>query len=470
MVPGAAATVNGHTAPSKTMEQLFRLTDYGNAERLVARHGKDLRYCHAMKQWFCWDGIRWAPDATAEAERLAKETVRSIYGEAGEMAQADERKAVVSWAQRSEKASQIQAMLALARSEPGIPILPEHLDVNNWLLNVRNGTIDLRTGELRPHCREDLITKLAPVVYDPAATCPRWMKFLNEVFEPHPDLIPFMQRAAGYALTGDTREECLFLLHGGGRNGKGTFVRTLMAMMGDYAGAADFSTFIASRYDDSRPRDDIANMRGKRLISAQESKRGAPFAESVVKCITGGDIVRARLLNQNSFEFLPSHKIFLATNDRPVIEGTDQGIWSRIRLIPYEVSFAGREDLTLKTALMDELSGILNWSVKGSLRWQEEGLDIPEVVAKATREYRVESDQVGRFIAECCVVGEYATAKARPLYIAYKKWAEDSGERNVATEVSFAAQMTGRGFRKERRNAGNLYLSIGLQPNDSVGV
>jgi putative DNA primase/helicase len=318
MVPAGGAMANGHTVPSKSLEELFKLTDYGNAERLVARHGKDLRYCHLTKQWLVWDGTRWMPDATAEAERLAKDTVRSIYGEAGEMALAEERKAVAKWAERSEKNSQIQAMMALARSEPEVPVLPAQFDVNAWLLNVKNGTIDLRTGELRPHCREDLLTKLAPVVYDPDARCPRWMKFLNEVFEPHTDLIPFMQRAVGYAFTGDTREECLFLLHGGGRNGKGTFIRTLMTMMGDYAGAADFSTFISTRADEGRPRDDIADMRGKRFISAQESKRGAVFAESVVKGITGGDIVRARRLYENAIEFLPVHKIFLATNDKPV--------------------------------------------------------------------------------------------------------------------------------------------------------
>jgi putative DNA primase/helicase len=470
--PAAAARLgtNGRHETPVGEEQKFRPTDYGNSERLVARHGKDLHYCHGMKQWFCWDGVRWAPDSTAEVERLAKATVRSIYGEAVAIHEIEERQRLVNWGQRSEKATAIQAMMALARSEPGIPVVPSQLDVNPWLFNVANGTLDLRTGELLPHRRKDLLTKLAPVAYDPAARCPKWTKFLNEIFEPHPELIPFMQRAVGYALTGDTREECLFLLYGIGRNGKGTLIRTLMTMMGDYAGAADFSTFIANRNDDARPRDDIANMHGKRFISAQESRRGAAFDESIVKCVTGGDIVRARRLYENSFEFLPAHKIFLATNDKPVIEGTDPAIWSRIKLIPFEVSFTGRVDKTLKTALMNELPGILAWAVEGCLRWQEEGLDIPEVVTSATREYRVESDQVGRFIQECCVAGEYATAKARALYVAYKKWAEDAGERNVATEVLFSAQMGDRGFKKERRNTGYLYIGVGLLLSDSAGV
>ena len=169
---------------------------------------------------------------------------------------------------------------------------PHDLDSDHWVLNSLTGTVDLRTGRQRPHCRADLITKLAPVEYNPAAECPRWNRFLAEVFEPHPDVIPFIQRAVGYSLTGDTREECLFLMYGTGRNGKGTFIKTVAAILGDYAGTADFSTFVAKR--DEGPRDDIANMRGKRFVSAQESREGAALAESLLKWLTGGDVVRAR--------------------------------------------------------------------------------------------------------------------------------------------------------------------------------
>ena len=442
-------------------EQTFRLTEYGNAERLVARFGDHLHYCYQTKEWFHWDETRWTPDATAEVERLAKETVRSMYVQAGEMERHDDRKALADWARRSEAAGRIQAMIALARSEPRIPVLPNQLDADHWLLNVANGTIDLRTGECRQHSRQDLLTKLAPVVYDPGAKCPRWTRFLEEIFDPHPDLIAFSQTMVGYMLTGDTREECLFLASGAGRNGKGTFTHTIATMLGDYAGTADFSTFIATR-DDARPRDDIANMRGKRLITSQESREGAIFAESIVKWLTGGDRVRARRLYENSFEFDPTHKLLLATNHKPEVRGTDVAIWSRIKLIPFDVCFDGREDKSLKTTLIDELPGILAWAVEGCLRWREDGLGVPPSVLNATKEYRNKSDQVGRFIAECCVVGEYASGKARGLYLAYRKWAEESGE-TATSEITFLDQVSDRGFKKDHTRSGSVYSGIGLK-------
>lgn len=254
----------------------FPLTELGNAERFASQHGGDVRFCFDWRAWLAWDGVRWKRDAGAEVRRLAKQTVRSIYAEASKHATEDQRKAIANWAKKSESAAAIDAMLKLAQAEEGVPIAADELDANRWLLNVRNGVLNLRSGELQPHRREDLISKLAPVDFDPAARCPRWDRFLAEVFEPHPDVIPFIQRAVGYSLTSDTREECLFLLHGTGRNGKGTLLKTLAAALGDYAGTADFSTFVQRR-DDAAPRDDVANMRGRRLVSAQESREGASW-------------------------------------------------------------------------------------------------------------------------------------------------------------------------------------------------
>jgi putative DNA primase/helicase len=366
------------------------LTELGNAERLVAAHGEMFRYCGPRGDFLVHDGQRWVDDQIGQMERLAKTTVRAIYQEAAEQDDATLRGATAEWAKRSEKAAQIAAMLRLAASETGVPVLPSQMDTDPWLLNVANGTIDLRTGTLRPHRREDLITRLAPVEYRPAAKCPRWLKFLSEVFEPHPDIIPFIQVAAGYSLTGDIREECLFLLHGKGRNGKGTLLKILATLMGDYAGTSDFSTFIATR-DDRGPRDHVANMKGLRLVTAQEAREGAPLAESIVKWLTGGDRVRARKLHENSSEFDPTWKIWLASNHKPTIKGQDSAIWSRIWLVPFDASFEGREDRTLKTALLGELPGVLAWAVEGCLRWQAEGLPSPNSVLKATGEYRSEA-------------------------------------------------------------------------------
>jgi putative DNA primase/helicase len=392
----------------------FKNTDYGNAERLVANYGADIRFCHVWGRWLHWDGMRWAIDESGEIVRLAKATVRSIYQEAATIEDEAPRKVTANWARESEKALRIEAMIRLAQSEQGIPVHPDGLDRGSWLLNCTNGTIDLATGELRPHRPEDMMTKLAAVKYDPAAKSPRWKRFLQEVFEPHPDLIDFIQRAVGYSLTGDTREECLLLLWGLGRNGKGTLIKILASMLGDYAGTADFSAFVQRRHDNG-PRDDIANMKGKRFVSAQESREGAALAESLIKWLTGGDRVRARRLYENSYEFDPTHKIWLATNHKPVIRGTDSAIWSRLKLIPFEVSFEGREDKTLKQALLRELPGILAWALEGCRLWQKEGLSFPESVINATGEYRRDSDHVGRFIEECCAVGQFAQGSYRSV-------------------------------------------------------
>lgn len=284
------------------------------------------------------------------------------------------------------------------------------------------------------------------------------------MFEPYPELVPFIQRAIGYSLTGDTREECLFQLFGRGRNGKGTMIRTVATMLDEYAGTADFSTFTAMR-DDRGPRDDVANMRGRRFVAAQESREGAALAESLMKWLTGGDLVRARRLYENSHEFQPTHKLWLATNYRPTIRGTDPAIWSRIKLVPFEVSFEGREDRGLKDRLLGELPGILTWALEGCMEWQQSGLGVPAAVTDATREYRAESDQVGRFIDERCLVGEYSTAKARTLYSAYRGWAEGAGE-DAVTETAFGRRMAERGFAKRRGERGIAYVGIGLRTDD----
>jgi len=441
---------------------IFRpLTEMGNAERFVSQHGANVRYCHDWRAWLAWDGTRWRRDAGAEVRQLAKDTVRTIYAEAGKYATEAQRAAAANWAKRSESAAAIENMLKLAQSEKGVPISPDDLDSDRWLLNVRNGTVNLKSGELQPHRREDLISKLAPVEFDASATCPRWQQFLSEVFEPHPDIIAFIQRAVGYSLTGETREECLFLLHGVGRNGKGTFLKTLTLKLGDYAGTADFSAFVQRR-DDAGPRDDIANMKGRRLVSAQESREGAALAESLIKWLTGGDLVRARKLYENSTEFDPTWKIWLASNHKPIIRGCDPAIWSRIKLIPFAVVFDGREDKHLKAVLQDELPGILNWAVEGCLRWQEEGLEFPASVLNATSEYRSESDQIGRFTDEACIVGEFASGKGRRLYDAYRQWATDAGEEPVA-EVTFCRRLMEHGFSKRKSKTGAIWEGIGLR-------
>ena len=338
---------------------------------------------------------------------------------------------------------------------------PSEMDADPWLLCVSNGVVNLQTGELRPHDRDDLISKLAPVRFTPDASAPRWKRFLAEVFEPHPDLVPFLQRAVGYSLTGSTREECLFLLHGTGRNGKGTLIKLIDDVLGNYAGTADFSTFVQRR-DDSGPRDDIAHMAGKRFVSAQESREGAPLAESLLKWLTGGDKVRARRLYEKPWQFTPTHKIWLATNHRPQVRGTDPAIWSRIKLVPFDVTFEGREDRNLKDALVGEREGILAWCVVGCLAYLRDGLAFPESVTAATAEYRHESDIVGRFLAEACVLDPAGRVAAGRLYPCFSAWCTSKGEK-IMTEQMFRRRLTEAGVQRGRDSDGHtVYEGISI--------
>ncbi len=419
--------------------------------------------CHAWKKWLCWDRRRWQVDDSGAVYRRAVDTVRLLYDVAAQVDDRARRKAFAEWAIKSESRARLDSMVALAANHADVLVQPSELDADPWALCVDNGVVDLRTGKLRPHDRDDLTTKIAPVRFEPEAPAPRWRKFLAEVFEPHPDLVPFIQRAVGYSLTGSTREECLFLLHGTGRNGKGTLIKLVDDVLGDYAGTADFSTFVQHR-DDSGPRDDIAHMAGKRFVGAQESREGAALAESLLKWLTGGDKVRARRLYENSWEFLPSHKIWLATNHKPMVRGTDPAIWSRIKLVPFDVSFEGYEDRNLKNALIDEREGILAWCVAGCLAYLRDGLAFPESVTAATAEYRHESDAVGRFIEERCVTGDYATGRAKDLYAAFKAWADETGEQ-IISGTAFGRRLTERGYRKERTKGVFATQASAYDPN-----
>lgn len=405
-----------------------RNTDQGNAMRLVHRHGQDLLYCHPWRKWLIWDGQRWRVDETAEVVRRAKETVQSIYAEAAETADESERKDLAKHAMKSEANPRIKAMIESAQSEPDIPVLPHELDADPWLLTCLNGTLDLRRGELREHRREDLITKLAPVEYDPEATAPIWDAFLQRIMAGKKDLIAFLQRAVGYSLTGDASERVLFFLYGRGANGKSTFLETVRALLGDYAQRTPTETLLAKRGGNIP--NDVARLRGARFVSASESDEGKRLAEARIKDLTGGDTISARFLHAEFFEFKPQCKIWLATNHRPPVRGTDKAIWDRIKLIPFDVTIPEPEqDKRLGEKLKAELPGILAWAVGGCLDWQENGLGVSSEVKRATESYRHEMDILGNFVEDRCVVSPTAVVAAREFYEAYCRWCEENGER-----------------------------------------
>jgi len=313
-------------------------------------------------------------------------------------------------------------MLSLAESEPGIPIAPDQFDTDPWLLNCLNGTIDLKNGELRPHNRDDLITRMVPVEYDAKATCPLFLKFLDRIMGGNQSLISFLQKILGYSLTGSTREQCLFFLYGLGANGKSTLLNIVQSLWGDYATRTSSETFLAKK-PGSIP-NDVAALRGARLAIAVEVEQGRRLAEVLVKEMTGGDTISARFMRAEWFSFKPQFKILLAANHKPIIRGTDFAIWRRIRLIPFTVQIPKEEqDRDLPEKLSAELPGILNWAVAGCLQWHFGGLELPKEVDDATQDYRAEMDVLGGFIAERCIVDPGADATAAELYKSYTVWA-----------------------------------------------
>ncbi len=452
------------TSPDRVNAPEYGLTDLGNARRLIKRHGKDIHYCYPWDKWLVWDGIRWTFDISGEVYRRAKDTVVSIYAEAAEEGLSEkERAEIARHAMKSESDSRINAMVNLAKSEPGVPVSPEDFDSDPWLLNVQNGTLNLRTFELQPHRREDLIMKLVPANYDPQAQCPLWLSFLDRVMGGSQSLTSYLQRVVGYTITGDTREQVLFMLYGTGANGKSTFLETLKALFGDYGQQADFSTFLHS--DQDRVRNDIARLLGKRFVAAIEADAGRRLAEVLVKQLTGGDTVTARFLYREYFEFKPTFKIFLAANAKPTIRGQDHGIWRRIRLIPFTVTIPEQEqDRGLPTKLQAELPGILAWAVAGCKAWQRHGLDDPQEVLSATQSYREEMDILGGFIDECCVVDRTAQATTKSLYAEYLKWCEENAERPI-TKNTFGTRLKERGFEQIRigKSGSRGWLGVGLQ-------
>jgi len=439
---------------------MYNTTDLGNAQRIVKHHGQNIRYCHAFKKWYIWTGKRWLVDPSGAILRLAKETVRTIYTEASEATADDIRKNLAKHAIRSEAEARIKAMVSLTESELGIPVQPEQLDANKWLLNCQNGTIDLYSGTLQQHQREDYITKILPVGYDPNATCNTWLQFLDDIMAGNQGLINFLQRAVGYSLTGSTQEQVMFIMHGSGRNGKSTFIDTIIALLSEYAKQTPTDALMVKK-NNGIP-NDIARLKEARFVSAVETEEGHRLAEVLVKQLTGGDTITARFLHQEFFEYKPQFKIWLATNHKPIIRGTDYAIWRRIRLIPFNVTIAEEKvDKHLPEKLKNELQGILYWAVKGCLEWQKNGLQEPKEVIAATESYRAEMDIIADFIDERCIVKPYAKAKVSDVYKAYIEWCEVNGEKSL-NRRAFGDRLRERGFNSRKGGHDGIYMWEGI--------
>jgi putative DNA primase/helicase len=451
----------------------YPLTDYGNAERLVKCHGANLRYCEAWGKWLVWDDSRWAVDRTGEVMRRAKFTVRAAIREAADIDDDTKRQAYLKHLLKSESERALRAMIALAQSEPGIPVVPEELDTHPMLLNCKNGTLDLTTGELREHRREDLLTKMVPVEYDPNAECPTVDRFIADIFGNDPEMVAYIWRALGYALTGSVKERVMFILWGAkGNNGKTTLLELLADVLSDYSAKVRADTLMIKR-GDSIP-NDIARLKGARFVFSSEGEENRRLAEALVKEITGGDTITARFMRAEWFDFKPEFKLFFATNHKPVIRGTDNAIWKRLHLIPFEERFVENPepgehpiDKDLPAKLRAELPGFLARMVRGCMEWQEKGLCPPVKVQAATAEYRAEMDVLADWIAECCVVTPKAKAAPTPLYESYSKWCVAAGETPMNL-TSFSLRMQDRGFEAKRVKGKRFYRGIGLLAGDGV--
>jgi len=437
--------------------EAFNTTDLGNSRRFIAWEGGDLRYCHPWKRWLVWDGRSWGVDERGEVLKRGKATVPTIYREASEAGDEQTRKALAKHAANSESERSIRAMIKLA--EPEVPVLPNELDSDPWKLNVLNGTIDLRTGTLGAHNRSDLITKTAPVEYDPHAEAPNWRTVLERVL-PSEDVRGFFKRLCGYALAGVVSEHVLPILYGTGANGKSTVLNALLEAFGDYGIQAAPDLLIAKR--GAHPTE-LADLFGMRLVASIEVEDGRRFAESLVKQLTGGDKVRARRMREDFWQFAPTHTVFLATNHRPEVRGTDNAIWRRIRLIPFTETIPSEEqDTELPEKLRAELPGILAWAVEGCLEWRLDGLQAPAEVLAATEQYREEMDVLGAFLAECCTQDSEENVAASDLYRAYGLWCEDTGETQE-TQRKFGRRLTERGvFSRYKGGAKGTWRWKGL--------
>lgn len=454
--------------------QDFHLTDDGNAQRLLLLHGSELLYCNGRrKRWYCWDGVRFQEDRVGRVHFLARDVPGHVKAEADAMPISEatqlQRKRLYAHSIVSESANRLKAMVERAAFDPRVAIIADMLDRDPWRLCVRNGYLDLRTGNLEPPDPERLITRQAAVTFDPAAKCPRWIDLIDKATCGRKLLAEFLQMVLGYCLTGETFEDKFFLFVGAGANGKSTVLETIAALLGDYAVTPPQGTFLSRRYNNpSGASPELALLQGARLATMTETEAGDRLAMGLLKRLASGGKGTARDLFAGLEADTPSVKIVIDSNHAPRITGSDHGTWRRVCRVPFDFKFQGAELVPDFRAKMvrdayGEHSGILNWLLEGCLRWQAAGtLEPPEDVQKATDQYRDAEDPVKRFLEERTTAGDGFSARAGLLYEAFKEWAAANGEPIQLSSVAFASELAGRGFRKIKTKRGLSYRGLAL--------
>lgn len=452
-------------------------TDQANARRIWAFCEEDLRYCPDFRRWLIWDGQRWKVSEVEEAVWLASQVgveLCSLYeielarasreqSKAEEKARRDRAEIFLRSGVRLRQHSGARAALEVAKGMQEFLVSAEELDADPYLFNAANGTIDLRTGALRPHARADLLTMISPIPFDPEAACPRWEAFLQEISLGRQDMVQFLQRAAGYTLTGSVKEQAFFICYGSGQNGKTTFLNMLAEIMGEYAKTSDASTFL--RDGNNGPSNDLARLRGARLVTVRENTEKRVLSD-IIKRVSGDDFLTARFLYAEFFEFRAKFKVWFGVDKRPGVDGGDFAIWRRLRFIPFDYRVPEeRRDRDLPEKLSQEASGILAWAVRGCLDWQSQGLGtIPS--AEEDRElYQLDMDPLGEYLSQRCLIGEAFVASAEDLYADYLNWCAAQHQPPI-TRNAFGRRL-GERFRRKRMKHGSkvIYLGIGLKAN-----
>jgi putative DNA primase/helicase len=402
------------------------------------RHAADLRYVAKWNQWFRWDGTRWHTDETRDVFSSARALCREIAAEINKMG---ERKRVASAKTRA-------AVVSLAGEDRRLAATIDQWDVDPWLLNTPDGTIDLRSGKQRPHCLNDYLTKRTAVA--PGGKCPRWRKFMREITDGDTELQRYLQRAAGYCLTGVTREQELFFLYGTGLNGKGVFLQTLSGIFADYHRASSIETFTVARSE--RHPTELAGLIGARLVTAAETEDGRRWSESRIKELTGGDKITARFMRQDFFEYTPQFKLVFSGNHMPALRAVNKAITRRFNRIPFTVTIPDQQvNKHLVEDLKVEWPGILAWALEGCLEWQRIGLRPPKVVTDATQSYLDSQDVLGEWLDECCERGGNYWESATALFESWKDWAEDR-EEWVGSVKTLTHRLEDRGGFTKRKN------------------
>jgi putative DNA primase/helicase len=438
-------------------------TDLGNARRLVAAHGKTLRHVPSWRKWFVWDGARWARDITGEHHRAAKTVARHLTEDAQDLPDGDLRKALLNAARRAESAPGVRGMVELAATELGVALAPGQLDADPDILNTASGVLELDTGILRPHDPALNLTKVTAAAYDPDAEAPEFAKFLERI-QPDAAMREFLARLLGHALSGRVREHVLPILYGVGANGKSTLVEVVRRLLGDYAATVDPGLLIDR--GEVHPTG-TADLFGLRLALTHESDQGRRLAEGTIKRLTGGDAITARRMREDFWSFEPSHSLVMVTNHAPVVTGTDEGIWRRLRIVPFEIVIPPDErDPDLPDRLDEERDGILRWLVEGYRSYLRCGLHEPAKVTAATKGYRDGSDMLGLFLDERCLTGPHLYVKSSELFAAWLTWCAKENIQ-AGSQKAFSDAIADRGFDKKKDGSGSMrWAAIGLASDE----